>query len=48
MDEAWLNAPTSTINMNFGKYYCVGTSIKNILSKTISKSQNWVKQELLR
>ena len=40
MDEAWPNAPSSTINVNFEKYYCVWTSIKQNLSKTRSKSQN--------
>ena len=43
-DEAWSNAPSSEINVNFEKSYCVGTSIKKILSKTKSKSQNWAKQ----
>ena len=47
MDEAWLNAPSSTINVNFEKSYCVGTLIKKNLSRTRSKSQNWAKQGLL-
>ena len=47
MNEAWSNAPNSTINVNFEKFYCVGTSIKQNLSKTISKPQNWAKQGLL-
>ena len=47
MDEAWLNAPSSTINVNFENSYCVGTSIKQNLSKIRSKSQNWAKQGLL-
>ena len=34
MDEAWPNAPSSEINVNFDKSYCVGTSINKILSKT--------------
>ena len=34
MDEAWPNAPSSKINVNFEKSYCVGTSIKKIFSKT--------------
>ena len=25
MNEAWPNAPSSTINVNFEKFYCVGT-----------------------
>ena len=40
MDEAWLNAPSSEINVNFEKSYCVGTSIEQNLSKARSKSQN--------
>ena len=47
MDEAWPNAPSSEINVNFEKSYCVGTSIKKNLSKTRSKSQDWAKQGLL-
>ena len=47
MDEAWLNALSSEINVNFEKSYCVGTSIEKILSKARSKSQNWAKQGLL-
>ena len=47
MDEAWPNALSLVINVNFEKSYCVGTSIKKKLSKTRSKSQNWAKQELL-
>ena len=47
MDEAWSNAPSSKINMNFEKSYCVGILIKKNLSKTRSKSENWAKQELL-
>ena len=43
-DEAWSNARSSEINVNFEKSYCVGISIKKILSKTKSKSQNWAKQ----
>ena len=46
MNEAWPNAPSLEINVNFEKSYCVGTSINN-LSKTRSKSQNWAKQGLL-
>jgi len=40
MDEAWPNALSSKINVNFEKSYCVGTSIQKNLSKTRSKSQN--------
>ena len=47
MDEAWPNDPTSEINVNFEKSYCVGTSIKQNLGKTRSKSENWAKQGLL-
>ena len=47
MDEAWPNVPSSTINVNFENSYCVGTSIKQNLSKIRSKSQNWAKQGLL-
>ena len=47
MDEAWPNDPSSEINVNFEKSYCVGASIKKNLSKTKSKSQNWAKQGLL-
>jgi len=47
MDEAWPNAPSLEINVNFEKFYCVGASIKKNLSKTKSKSQNWAKQGLL-
>ena len=46
MDEAWLNAPSSENNVNFKKSYCAGTSIEQNLSKTRSKSQNWVRQGL--
>ena len=41
MDKAWLNAPSSAINVNFEKSCYVGTSIKQILSKRRPKSQNW-------
>ena len=47
IDEAWPNAPSSEINVNFEKSYCVGTSIEQNLSKARSKSQNWAKQGLL-
>ena len=41
MDEAWSNAPSSTINVNFEKSYCVGTSLKQNLSKTRSNHKTW-------
>ena len=47
MDEAWPNALNLVINVNFEKSYCVGTSIKQNLGKTRSKSENWAKQGLL-
>ena len=47
MDEAWPNAPSSTINVNFEKSYYVKTSVKKNLIRTRSKSQNWAKQGLL-
>ena len=47
MDEAWPNALSLVINVNFEKSYCVGTSIKQNLGKTRSKSENWAKQGLL-
>ena len=40
MDEAWPNALSLTINVNFEKSYCVGTFNRENLSKTRSKSQN--------